>query len=266
MRSGSGWDKLYSYQLFWMTNYQNWPIPDEANHMSIGPCCLFQGGKPVPTPGYSYQWWDPAKGYHSHKPYQLRVVTNFQQACHIITPSTIYTVEDQDDDYSCMCVRQKSFYTFQKNNLEAQKILDELLLPLFNDTSIEDWRYRASNTCLSSISPLDSPSSLNQKLLPLFPQHNRMDQSYYKKNYLDHEIVTTLQFNPISLPEPLSPRSMVNTVQGLAKKHPKLTLTLKKQMATILCKAAKKVVLSPTKLVGSPVRYMTTLNQDHISN
>ena len=115
MRSGSGWDKLYSYRLIWITNYQIWPIPDEVNHMSIGPCCLFQGGKQVPTPGYSYQWWDPAKGYHSHKPYQLRVVTNFQQACNIIAPSTVYTVEDTDDDYACMCVHEKRSFIFQKN-------------------------------------------------------------------------------------------------------------------------------------------------------
>ena len=34
-------------------------------------------------------------------------------------------------------------------------------------------------------------------------------------------------------------------------------------MAAVLRKAAKKVILSPTSLVGSPAQYMTTLNQDH---
>ena len=66
-----------------------------------------------------------------------------------------------------------------------------------------------------------------------------MDQSYYQKNYLDHEIVTTLQLNSIFLPEPLRPKSLVNAVRGLVKKHRKLTFTLKKQMAAVLRKAAK---------------------------
>ena len=34
-------------------------------------------------------------------------------------------------------------------------------------------------------------------------------------------------------------------------------------MAVVLCKAAKKVILSPKSLVGNPAQYMTSLHHDH---
>ena len=256
------WDSQYAYVLYFNTNYRIWPVPEYQEPLSLLPCILYKGGNIVIAPGYSYSWWRPQQGYHTHTPYRLRVAANNGRLCQVIVPTDPYTIEDNIDDQQCVCAKRKTTYLFAKNDLVAQTIHDDLQKGILNSSHIEDWRFKTSNTPANSISTLEYPLKFEDKLIPAFPRYNKEDSLFYRNNYLDHEIITDLRLNKHKATS-LKIASMGKKIGGFLAKNPRLWVTLGKQMHKLVMGSKRSLAVPSSSLMGNAVDFIKKLNTDH---
>ena len=184
----------------------------------------------------------------------MRAAINKQYVCKIIVPNHEDTDKEQQDNNLCSCVRSKQRKQYEKNELEA-KILNNQLASVLQNVQIEDWRYRTGGSKVTFIDT-NFPTPEN----PGYHNIDKKKLGQLRESYVNNENLTKLRI-PRDAVQELKTRDVAKVIAKAIITNPTLTANLHKKMKELVS-GKTEVTIVPTKtIIASDSTFSNQMNK-----